>query len=205
MTDRLPHATRSDARDNRARILEAARAVFGEEGLGTPLREVARQADVGPATLYRHFPTKQALIVAAFAEQRGACHAAVRDALADPDAWRGFRTLIERICELHAHSRGFADAFMTTFPEAMDFAGDREQTLHAVAELSRRAQKTGRLRPGFVVDDLVLMLMAHRGLQDAPRTARHAASRRFAAYVIEAFSATPDRGARTPLPPAPHL
>ncbi|MFD9492172.1 TetR/AcrR family transcriptional regulator [Streptomyces sp. NPDC060005] len=205
MTDRLSHPTRSDARDNRARILETARAVFGEEGLATPLREVARQAGVGPATLYRHFPTKQALIVDAFAEQRGACHAAVRDALADPDAWRGFRTLIERICELHAHSRGFADAFMATFPEAMDFAADRERTLRAVADLSRRAQKTGLLRPGFVVDDLVLMLMAHRGLQDAPQAARYAASRRFAAYVIEAFRAAPETGAPTPLPPAPHL
>lgn len=205
MTDRLSHPTRSDARDNRARILETARAVFGEEGLGTPLREVARQAGVGPATLYRHFPTKQALIVDAFAEQRGTCHAAVRDALADPDAWRGFRTLIERICELHAHSRGFADAFMATFPEAMDFAADRERTLRAVAELSRRAQKTGLLRPGFVVGDLVLMLMAHRGLQDAPRAARYVASRRFAAYVIEAFRAAPETGAPTPLPPAPHL
>ncbi|MFJ4893868.1 TetR/AcrR family transcriptional regulator [Streptomyces sp. NPDC088788] len=205
MTDRLPHPTRSDARDNRARILDTARAVFGEEGLGTPLREVARQAGVGPATLYRHFPTKQALIVDAFEEQRRACHAAVRDALADADAWRGFRTLIERICELHAHSRGFADAFMATFPEAMDFAADRERTLRAVAELSRRAQKTGLLRPGFVVDDLVLMLMAHRGLQDTPRAARYAASRRFAAYVIEAFRAAPETGAPTPLPPAPRL
>lgn len=205
MTDRLPHPTRSDARDNRARILDTARAVFGEEGLGTPLREVARQAGVGPATLYRHFPTKQALIVDAFEEQRGACHAAVREALADPDAWRGFRTLIERICELHAHSRGFADAFMATFPEAMDFAADRERTLRAVAELSRRAQKTGLLRPGFVVDDLVLMLMAHRGLQDTPAAARYAASRRFAAYVIEAFRAAPETGAPTPLPPAPRL
>ncbi|OQQ13940.1 TetR family transcriptional regulator [Streptomyces sp. M41(2017)] len=205
MTDRLPHPTRSDARDNRARILDTARAVFGEEGLGTPLREVARQAGVGPATLYRHFPTKQALIVDAFEEQRRACHAAVRDALADADAWRGFRTLIERICELHAHSRGFADAFMATFPEAMDFAADRERTLRAVAELSRRAPKTGLLRPGFVVDDLVLMLMAHRGLPDTPRAARYAASRRFAAYVIEAFRAAPETGAPTPLPPAPRL
>ncbi|MET7942580.1 helix-turn-helix domain-containing protein [Streptomyces sp. NPDC005302] len=205
MTDRLPHTTRSDARDNRARILDAARAVFGAEGLGMPLREVAREAGVGPATLYRHFPTKQALIEGAFSEQRGACHAAVRDALADPDPWHGFRTLIERICELHAHSRGFADAFMATYPEAMDFTADREQTLRAVADLSRRAQKAGRLRPGFVVDDLVLMLMAHRGLQDAPPAARLAASRRFAAYVIDAFSAAPEAATRTPLPPAPHL
>ncbi|MEV7129203.1 helix-turn-helix domain-containing protein [Streptomyces sp. NPDC093260] len=205
MTSRLPQTVRSDARDNRARILDAARAVFGEEGLSAPMREVARHAGVGPATLYRHFPAKQALIAETFAEQRRACHAAVRDALTDPDPWHGFRSLIERICELHAHSRGFADAFMTTFPEAMDFAADQEQTLRAVGELARRAQETGQLRPGFVVDDLILMLMAHRGLRGTPRTARAKASRRFAAYVIEAFRAAPETGAPTPLPPAPRL
>jgi len=203
MTNHLPQTVRSDARDNRARILDAARAVFGEEGLSAPMREVARHAGVGPATLYRHFPTKQALFAETFAEQRRACHAAVRDALTDSDPWHGFRILIERICELHAHSRGFADAFMTAFPEAMDFAADRERTLHAVGELARRAQKTGQLRPGFVVDDLVLMLMAHRGLQDTPRAARVTASRRFAAYMIEAFRAAPETGAPTPLPPVP--
>jgi len=205
MTDRLPQSVRSDARDNRARILDAARAVFGEEGLGAPMREVARQAGVGPATLYRHFPTKQVLIAQAFTEQRRTCQAAVHNALADVDPWQGFRSLVERICELHAQSRGFADAFMTAFPDAMDFAADQERTLRAVGELARRAQETGRLRPGFVVDDLVLMLLAHRGLQDTPRAARVAASRRFAAYVIEAFSAPPGTGAPTPLPQAPRL
>ncbi|SDI99198.1 TetR/AcrR family transcriptional regulator [Nonomuraea jiangxiensis] len=202
MTARLPHTVRSDARDNRARILDAARAVFGEEGLSAPMRTVARHAGVGPATLYRHFPTKRDLIVETFAEQRRACHAVVRDALADSDPWHGFGSLVEGIFELHAHSRGFADAFMTAFPEAMDFTADRERTLRAVAELARRAKETGQLRPGFVIDDLMLMLMAHRGVQDAPRAARLPASRRFAAYVIEAFRAVPETG---PLPPAPRL
>ncbi|WP_199435275.1 TetR/AcrR family transcriptional regulator [Qaidamihabitans albus] len=205
MTDRLPHTGRSDARDNRARILDAARTVFGEEGLSAPMREVARHAGVGPATLYRHFPTKQALIGETFAEQRRACHAVVRDALADSDPWHGFRSLVERICELHAHSRGFADAFMAAFPEAMDFAADRERTSRAVAELARRAHETDQLRPGFVVDDLILMLMAHRGVQDLPRADRLTASRRFAAYVIEAFRAAPEMGAPAPLPLAPRL
>ncbi|MFC8403020.1 TetR/AcrR family transcriptional regulator [Streptomyces griseoincarnatus] len=205
MTPEVPHPVRSDARDNRARILEAARTVFGEEGLGAPMREVARRAGVGPATLYRHFPAKRDLLAETFAQQRRACRTAVRNALADPDPWHGFRTLIERICELHADSRGFADAFMTALPEAMDFAADRERTVRAVAELARRARETGRLRPDFVVDDLVLVLTAHRGLQDTPRATRAAASRRYAAYVIEAFRAASAPEAATPLPPAPRL
>lgn len=186
-----PAGGRSDARDNRSRILEAARSVFADDGLDAPVREIARRAGVGPATLYRHFPTKRDLVVETFAEQRRACREVVRDALADPDPWHGFRTLIERICELHAHSRGFADAFMAAHPDVMDFAADRELTVRSVAGLARRAQQAGRLRPGFVVDDLVLMLTAHRGIQDLPPEARHAASRRFVAYVIDAFRAAP--------------
>ncbi|GAA2096212.1 TetR/AcrR family transcriptional regulator [Streptomyces albiaxialis] len=204
MTSELPHPGRSDARDNRARVLESARAVFGEKGLGAPMREIARHAGVGPATLYRHFPTKRDLIVETFAEQRRECRAVVRDALADADPWHGFQVMVERICELHAGSRGFADAFMAAFPEAMDFAADREQTARAIGELARRAQRAGRLRADFVVDDLVLMLMAHRGVQDAPRADRLAASRRFAAYMIEAFRAAP-AAAVAPMPPAPRL
>ncbi|MFJ6619643.1 TetR/AcrR family transcriptional regulator [Kitasatospora sp. NPDC091335] len=205
MTGRLTQSARRDAHDNRARILHAARVVFGEDGLGAPVREVARHAGVAPATLYRHFPTKRALIAEAFAEQRRACHTAVRDARADSDPWHGLQNLIQRICELHAHSRGFADAFMTAFPEASDFTADRGRTVRAVTELAHRAQASGRLRPGFVVDDLILMLMAHQGLQDVPPAARLAASRRFAAYVIEAFRATPGTGAPASLPPAPDL
>ncbi|WP_329302367.1 TetR/AcrR family transcriptional regulator [Streptomyces sp. NBC_00659] len=205
MTGHLPRTVRSDTRDNRARILDAARSVFGEEGLSAPMRDVARHADLAPATLYRHFPTKRELIAQTFTEQRRACHAAVRYALADADPWHGFQSLIERICELHAHSRGFADAFMTAFPESMDFAADRERTVRAIAELARRAQETGELRRGFIVDDLILMLTAHQGLQHTPLPARLTASRRFAAYVIEAFRAAPETGARTSLPPASRL
>ncbi|MFD0414727.1 TetR/AcrR family transcriptional regulator [Streptomyces sp. NPDC127108] len=191
--------TRSDARDNRARILDAARAVFSEVGLAAPMREIARQAEVGPATLYRHFPTKRDLIAETYAEQRRACRAIVRDALADPDPWRGFQRLIENILELHARSRGFADAFMAAFPEGDDFAAERERALLAVADLAHRAQRSGHLRSGFLVDDLMLMLMAHRGIQDAPPETRLTASRRFAAYMIEAFRARPET--RAPAPP----
>ena len=73
---------RADARENRERILEAARAVFAAEGLNVAMREIARRAEVGPATLYRHFPTKEALALEAFADQMNACHTVVERALA---------------------------------------------------------------------------------------------------------------------------
>ncbi|MEU8362831.1 helix-turn-helix domain-containing protein [Nonomuraea sp. NPDC048882] len=202
MDDRLTHKLRSDALDNRERILEAARTVFAAEGLHVPMREIARRAGVGPATLYRRFPTKELLATEAFADQMRACEVIVADGLDDPDPWRGFCQVIERICELHARDRGFTAAFMATFPGAIDFATSRTHTLDAVAELARRAKATGKLRPDFVLDDLILVLMANNGLQAATPAGRVAASRRFAALAVQALRAAP--GAE-PLPPPARL
>ncbi|WP_406296970.1 TetR/AcrR family transcriptional regulator [Embleya sp. NBC_00888] len=196
MPDRLPHTLRSDASDNRARILDAARALFAGEGLNVPMREIARRAEVGPATLYRHFPTKETLAAEAFGDQLRVCRAFADEGLADPDPWRGFCTVIEKTCELHARDRGFTEAFMATFPNAIDCTADREYTLTAVAELAHRAKAAGRLRADFVLDDLILMLMANRGIHAGSTAARVAASRRFAAFVIRAFQATPDHAGR---------
>ncbi|MFG2076319.1 TetR/AcrR family transcriptional regulator [Nonomuraea maritima] len=202
MTSGLTQNLRSDALDNRERILDAARALFATEGLQVPMREVARRAGVGPATLYRRFPTKEALATEAFKDQMRACEVIVEEGLADPDPWRGFCLVIERICELHARDRGFTAAFMTTFPHALDFAASRAATLNAAAELARRAKAAGRLRRDFVLDDLILVIMAHTGIHAATPAGRVAASRRFAALAIEAFRASPDA---SPLPPAGRL
>ena len=198
VTDRSPHTLRSDALDNRERILDAARVVFAAEGLNVPMREIARRAGVGPATLYRRFPTKEMLVTEAFTDQMRACQTIADEGLADPDPWHGFCLVLERICELHARDRGFTSAFMSAFPDAMDFAAGREHTLNSVAELARRAKDTGHLRPDFVLDDLILVLMANRGIHASSTAARVAASRRFAALAIQAFQASPKH---SPLPP----
>ena len=192
MTDRLPRTLRSDALDNRQRILEAARAVFAAEGLNVPIREIARRASVGPATLYRHFPTKEVLAVEAFREQMHACHAIVDEGLADPDPWHGFCLVFEKICDLHARDRGFTAAFLSAFPRAMDFAAERAYALTSVTALARRAKEAGRLRPDFVLEDLILMLMANNGIEATSLTTRAEASRRFASLAIQAFQAAPN-------------
>ena len=199
MANGLPHKLRSDALDNRHRILDAASAVFAAEGLNAPMREIARRAGVGPATLYRHFPTKELLATEVFRDQMGACQAIVDEGLADADPWRGFCRTIERLCELHARDRGFTAAFVSSFPTTVNFAASRKHALGAMAELARRAQDTGQLRPDFVLDDLILMLMANRGIRAASPAAQVAASRRFAALAIQAFHASPSA---VPLPPA---
>ncbi|MEV4809426.1 TetR/AcrR family transcriptional regulator [Micromonospora avicenniae] len=198
MTDGLSHPLRTDALDNRGRILEAARAVFAADGVNAPMREVARRAGVAPATLYRHFPTKEKLVTEAFTEQMHTCRDIVEEGLADPDPWRGFCLVIEKMCDLHARDQGFTAALVTAFPKALDFEARREYALTAIAELARRAMAAGRLRSDFVLDDVLLVLMANSGIRATSPAARITASRRFAALAIQAFEASP--GA-SPLPP----
>lgn len=192
---------RADALHNRNRILEVAREMFAERGLDVPMAAVARRAGVGIATLYRHFPTKESLITEVFADQLAECVAAVDDGLADPDPWRGFRTAIEKLCDIQALDRGFTAAFLTAFPDAIDFDRQRDRALRDFAELARRAQVTGKLRADFVLDDLLLLLMAAGGVITGSTEASLAASRRLVAYLLHAFRAEhadPDR----PFPPA---
>ncbi|WP_181019986.1 TetR/AcrR family transcriptional regulator [Nonomuraea typhae] len=202
MTNRLPHSLRSDARDNRERILAAARTAFAEQGLDVAMREIARRAEVGPATLYRHFPTKEAPVTDVFTEQMTVCVTIVEEGLADPDPWRGFCQMIERMCAQQARDQGFTAAFVSAFPRATDFAAGRERTLGKIAELARRAKAEGGLRPDFVLDDLIMVLMANGGIRTTSPAAAVAASRRFAALLIQGLRAEPPV---LPLPPAVRL
>ncbi|MET9230857.1 helix-turn-helix domain-containing protein [Lentzea sp. NPDC003310] len=181
MTANLTHNLRSDARDNRDRIMAVAREVFAVEGLDVPMREIARRAGVGPATLYRRFPTKEALVVEAFSEQMAACTAAVEDGLAHPDPWEGFCLTVREVCRLHVLDRGFAAAFTSAYPKAIDFAEVRDTSFRSLAVLIRRAKATGRLRADFSVDDVVLLLMASSGV----RNGTPAIARRLATLFLE--------------------
>ncbi|WP_406639886.1 TetR/AcrR family transcriptional regulator [Amycolatopsis sp. WGS_07] len=171
------------------RILAAARMA----GADAPMREIARRAQVSVATVYRHFPTKDALV----AEELALCSAIVEEGLAEADPWQGFVLVLEKLTEAHAREQGFR-AFVAQLPERLDFPADRARTLRMLLELIRRAKESGDLRPDFVLEDLVLALVASEGIQAEPDV-RVAAVRRFTALLIQSFRTSPAAG---PLPPA---
>src|SRR5436190_8244171 len=94
---------------NRDRILSAAAELFAERGLGVPLEEIARRAGVGVATLYRRFPTRADLAVAAFESKMSRYTEAVDRALDNPSAGDGFAGLIFELGELQARDAGLRD------------------------------------------------------------------------------------------------
>jgi AcrR family transcriptional regulator len=183
------HLPRSDARDNRGRILDAAQTLCATGRLDVPVREIARHAQVGPATVYRHFPTKQMLLSAVFIKQSRIWRATLDDGLADPDPWRGFRLAFTRLCVLQAREMGFTAAFKSAFPHAVDFPGLRTASLMSAAALVGRAKNTGHLRADVNLDDVLLMLMGSTGIRARNRAARVAATRRYAELSASAFHA----------------
>ncbi|MGH9248766.1 MAG: TetR/AcrR family transcriptional regulator [Acidimicrobiales bacterium] len=190
---------RTDAERNRVRILAAAREAFAEHGLQVSMNDVARRADVGVATLYRRFPTREDLITAVFADRMTAYADAVGRALAEPDPWHGFCSYVETVCAMQAADRGFTHVLTLTFPSAKEFEAERDRGYHAFVQLADRAMNAGRLRADFVAEDLVMLLMANAGVVSATGDAAPTTWERFAAYMIQAFRAEHAE----PLPAAP--
>ncbi|MFE4970192.1 TetR/AcrR family transcriptional regulator [Streptomyces sp. NPDC056660] len=197
--DSTAQPLRSDAERNRGRIIAAARTVFGSDGLGASMASVARETGVGIATLFRHFPAKEDLVAAVFADRMDAYADAVDAALGDSDPWRGFTGYIEAACAMQAADYGFADVLTTTFPTAKALEKRRNEAYQAMLWLIDRAKTAGRLREDFDPADLVLMHMAVAGVVNATGEAAPDAWRRVAAYFIQSFEA-PARGS---LPASP--
>ena len=95
---------RRDAEANRERILDTARRLFAEQGLDTSMDELARLAGVGPATLYRRFPTKEALLDAVLGDVLAQFIAFAQEALRNDDAFAGLVSLLEQATRLQGQT-----------------------------------------------------------------------------------------------------
>jgi len=150
---------RADARRNRDRVLEAARAAFGAEGSDVSLDEIARRAGVGAGTVYRHFATKEALFEAVVFDRIGELVEEARALSGDPDPGRAFSSFIERLAREGALKRDLVEA-LANDGIRLQLGGApivRELT-EVLAELLCRAQRAGVVRSDIGVDDVLALL-----------------------------------------------
>ena len=149
---------RADARRNRERILEAARAVFARQGGEAQIDDIARAAGVGVGTVYRHFPHKDALLGELVAQKfRGLADNAER-ALEVEDPWEAFAGLLRTNAHVCAGDVGVQEA-LSRGPGAWEFAGPEIDRLRDVtSKLIRRGQQAGVMRPDLVVDDIPMLM-----------------------------------------------
>jgi len=170
-----PRPLRADAARNRARVLEVAYETFAQEGLSVPIDEIARRAGVGAGTVYRHFPTKEALFEAIATNRLqhlvdGA--AAYLDAEDPGEAF--FAYLAQLIAEGKA-DQGLVDALAGIgFDVAAAIPDAEKRFLDNLEDLLTRAQRAGAVRADIGVKDVKALLVGCQAMQrysDDPGTA----------------------------------
>jgi AcrR family transcriptional regulator len=151
---------RADARRNRTRILEVAEAVFAAKGTAASTEEVAREAGVGIGTVFRHFPTKEALLEAILL---GRLHRLTEEASAlsaaeDPGA--AFFAFFTRVVDQAATKHAFADALAEAGVDIRHSAPQvGQELLGALDTLLTRAQRAGAVRDDVRVTELMALLV----------------------------------------------
>ena len=157
---------RSDAERNRQRLLEVAQEVFAREGLAVPIDEIARRAGLGVGTLYRHFPTKEALFEAIVVGR------VERLAGSGPGERQGSRCRRSVLRLPVADGRGgptkkdFLAALAGTGADMERIAAAKLRMKRAVAVLVERAQKARVIRSDVGAGDVLTLVMGTVGAAD---------------------------------------
>lgn len=150
---------RADARRNRARVLEAARAAFAAEGASVPLDEIARRAGLGAGTVYRHFPTKEALFEAVVHDRLRQLTEDGRALSADADPGEALFRFIERLVTEAALKRDLIDALNGAGVDiTVALAGVVGELRAETGRLLARAQRAGAIRDDIDISDLMALL-----------------------------------------------
>lgn len=165
-TPETPKKLRSDAARNRARLLDVAYEAFAADGLAVPIDEIARRAGVGAGTVYRHFPTKEALfqaIVTNRMDQLVDFARALTDERSPGDALFAFLAML--VAE-GAKDQGLVDALAGV---GVDFAevaeGAEQRFMEALGGLLDRAQQAGAVRSDVDVRDVKTLLVGCQAMQ----------------------------------------
>jgi AcrR family transcriptional regulator len=170
----LTRPKRADARRNYEKVLTAAREAFAEGGESTALEEIARRAGVGIGTLYRHFPSRQALLEALYVDEvEEVCRSAAE--LEDAEPWEALSSWVERLIGYIATKQALAAELLAYVDrDAEVFKTSRAALWGAGEPLLTRAQEVGVVRPDIEIGEMIQMVIgiAKIPTADPQQTAR---------------------------------
>ena len=146
---------RADARRNLDRLLEAASECFAESGVDASIDEIARRAGVGHGTVFRRFPTKEALLIAVMLELLRGLTRDAEAALEDQDAGAAFERFFRRAAGVYAQNRAIVEGF-----DRCVETKEVDALKVAVGRLAWRAQRAGALRRDVTPDDVMELVPA---------------------------------------------
>ncbi len=193
MSSTEPKPQRADAVRNRERIVDAARELFAECGQATQMDDVARRAQVGVGTVYRHFPTKSALQGELMAAKFRHHAEVARRWASEPDGWTAFEGFLR---ETFAAMAGDASLRQrVTWSEDRDALAlaerERQELSVVVGEIIERAQGQGRMRPDFGTEDMPAFMCSAGAVITAQQATPIVLGDRFLELLIDALRVCP--------------
>ncbi|GAA3397015.1 TetR/AcrR family transcriptional regulator [Cryptosporangium minutisporangium] len=172
---------RADARRNRERVLRTAQQLFATEGLGVSLDEIARRAGVGPGTVHRHFPAKEALYLAVATDMLQALVAEAEALVAGDDPAALF-SLLSRMITTGAENAAVKSALTAAEFDLRTAAPDLAAALtRHVADLLERSRAAGSVRPDATADEVMALVagafaaIRHAGAETSRERSAHLA------------------------------
>jgi AcrR family transcriptional regulator len=166
---RTTRRPRADAVRNRERVLEAAKAVFSAGGAEASLEAVARRAQVGIGTLYRHFPTREALFEAVYRREVEQLAELAERLKSEASPANALRTWLRAIVEFVATKKGMSAALALAAHGSSELSAYTSDRLtEAVSGLLERAVAAGEIRGDIGPDDLLRAMVGMCYMQDQP-------------------------------------
>jgi AcrR family transcriptional regulator len=159
----VPEETRlrPDAKRNREKLIAAATEAFATAGVGTSLEDIARHAGVGIGTLYRHFPSRDALVAAGYRQEVGSLAAAAPALLAEHPPDVALRRWMDRFVGYAATKRGMGEALQAAMASDSELHAEGYAALTgALDTLVGAAVAAGVVRPDARGDDVLRALGA---------------------------------------------
>ncbi|WP_301649779.1 TetR/AcrR family transcriptional regulator [Streptomyces arenae] len=181
---------RRDAERNRQRIIAAAHEVFREHGMRATLDDVAAHAGVGVGTVYRRFANKEALVDALVEDMIDRVEELAHEAAANPDAWQGLATSLEKVCEIQAFDRGLREVTLGTGRGPQRQEQVRARIAPTVDALIERAKEQGALRADAHPIDMPMIQLMVAAVTD--HTGHPDLWRRYLHLLLDGLRARPD-------------
>jgi len=175
--------------ERHASLIAAARREFAARGVDASLERIARDAGVAIGTLYRHFPTRLDLLMAALEPRLQEFLDGAKKALEMDDPWEGFVYYLENLFRVQAGDRGFNDFLSRRFPGSADTERIHDQMCQQIEDVLTRAQEAGKARPDITQADIVNLIWSNGRMIDATSTTAPNAWRRQLYLMLDAYRA----------------
>ena len=190
---------RRDAQDRRDKLIAAAQHEFAAHGVDASLEKIARDAGVAIGTLYRHFPTRLDLLLAALKPRLQEFLDGAAKALEMDDPWDGFVCYLENLFAVQAGDRGFNDFLSRRFPGNAETERIHDVMCQQIEDVLTRAQEAGDARPDITQADIVNLIWSNGRIIDATSAKAPTAWRRQLYLMLDAYRA--ERAHSIPEPP----